>query len=109
MSVDNEKLESRYRLLVQPEFKTTVPDHLIARLPMQDRFLIQMVSVTEQRDAWLRSALRDGNAADRELDVRVTKLEEFVSKLTNKWSVIAYIIALSLPVFLKVIIDRLKP
>lgn len=65
-----------------------------------------MVSKMEQRDAWLTSAATNGNDADIQLDIRVTKMEKFIERLTNKWSVVVYLGVVSAPVLLKVLIER---
>lgn len=106
MASDNDKPDSRYKALSVPEFRSTIPPHVLARLPESERYLVEMVSKVEQRDAFLINAATNANEASIGLDIRVTKVEKFIERLTNKWSVIAYIILLSVPVVLKILIER---
>jgi hypothetical protein len=106
MASDNEKTDSRYKALVVPEFKSTIPPHVLARLPESERYLVEMVSKVEQRDAFLINAATGGQEAAIALDIRVTKVEKFIERLTHKWSVIAYIGLLSMPVIVKILVER---
>lgn len=101
----DEKQESRYKALVEPEFKSTIPPHLLAKMPESDRYLVEMVSKMEERDKWMIVAVKDGNHANIELDIRVDKLERFKERVTSKWSVLAYLVAAALPVALKYLFD----
>lgn len=110
MASENENSESRYKTLTVPEFKSTIPPHVLAKLPESERYLVEMVSKMEQRDAWLIGAATSGNDAYMSLDVRVSRVEKLIERLTNKWSVIVYLVVMALPVVLKVLIGRwLKP
>jgi hypothetical protein len=113
MSSDSQKTESRYKFLVVPDFKSTIPPHVLSKLPESERYLVEMVSKMEQRDTWLTDAAKNSNEAEIALDIRVATIEKLIERLTNRWSVIMYLIVVSLPVVLKVLISHwlgtLKP
>jgi hypothetical protein len=106
----DEKTESRYKALNVPEFKSSIPPHVLAKLPESERYLVEMVSKMEDRDKWLIAAVVSGNQANIELDVRVTKNEKWIDRLTSKWAILSYLLAAALPVLLKVLFENwLKP
>lgn len=106
----DEKQESRYKPLEVGEFKSSIPAHVLAKLPESERYLVEMVSKMEERDKWLIGAARSANQANIELDLRVTKQEKIMDKIMSKWAILAYLIAAALPVILKVLFERaLKP
>jgi hypothetical protein len=106
MSSDVDKTDSRYKALHVPEFKSTIPPHVLSKLPESERYLVEMVSKMEQRDTWLTDAATNGNAADIALDLRVARIEKLIERLTNRWSVIVYLVVVSLPVIVKILIER---
>jgi hypothetical protein len=106
----DEKPESRYRPLEVGEFKSTIPAHVLAKLPESERYLVEMVSKMEERDKWLIGAARGANQANIELDLRVQKQEKIMDKILSKWAILAYLLAAALPVLLKVLFEQmLKP
>jgi hypothetical protein len=106
----DDKQESRYKPLEVGEFKSTIPAHVLAKLPESERYLVEMVSKMEERDKWLIGAARSGNQANIELDIRVTKQEKIMDKILSKWAIVAYILAVAFPVVLKLLIEHwLKP
>jgi hypothetical protein len=106
MASDNEKTDSRYKVLAVPEFKSTIPPHVLAKLPESERYLVEMVSKMEQRDAWLINATTGGNEANISLDIRLSRVEKLIERLTNKWSLVVYLVLLAMPVIVKVLITR---
>lgn len=107
MASDTEQeTHSRYKAIVVPEFKSAIPPHLLAKLPEADRYLVEMVSKTEQANTWLMTALKDENEAKIELDVRLTKVEKWMTMLCNKWSLVALVLLIITPVVAKVVIER---
>jgi hypothetical protein len=107
----DDKQESRYKPLEVGEFKSTIPAHVLAKLPESERYLVEMVSKMEERDKWLIGAAKGSNQANIELDIRVAKQEKIMGNLLSKWAIIGYIFAMALPVILKVFIEKviLKP
>jgi hypothetical protein len=102
----DEKQESRYKPLEVGEFKSTIPAHVLAKLPESERYLVEMVSKMEERDKWLIGAARGANQANIELDIRVSKQEKIMDRLLSKWAIVAYFFAVGLPVALKVLIEQ---
>lgn len=107
----DDKEESRYKALVVPEFKSTIPPHVLAKLPSDsERYLVEMMSKMEDRDKWLIAAVVAANQGNIELDQRISKNEKFIDKLTSKWAIFSYLLAAAFPVVLKVLIEKwLKP
>jgi hypothetical protein len=102
-----DKIVSKYKVLEVPEFKSAVPPHLLAKLKDDgERYLVEMVSKSEQREVWLTNVAKNGNEANIDVDVRLTKLEKFAERLTNKWSVLVFFFTISLPVIIKVVIEH---
>ena len=106
MHDDNEDKGSRYPALAVPEFKSTIPQHLLGRLSDQERYICESLSRMEAQNNWLILSTMEGNRAVRELDQRVAINERWRSGLTNRWSVVLYIVVLFVPVFLKSLFDR---
>jgi hypothetical protein len=102
----DEKQDSRYKPLDLPEFKSSIPAHVLAKLPESERYLVEMVSKMEERDKWLIGAARSANQANIELDIRVSKQEKIIDRVMSKWAILAYLFAIALPVALKVLFEN---
>jgi hypothetical protein len=102
----DEKEESRYKPLEVGEFKSSIPPHVLAKLPESERYLVEMVSKMEERDKWLIGAARSANQANIELDIRVSKQEKFIDRVMSKWAILGYLLAVALPVVLKVLFEN---
>lgn len=106
----DEKQESRYKPLEVGEFKSSIPAHVLAKLPESERYLVEMVSKMEERDKWLIGAARSANQANMELDLRLLKQEKIIDKIMSKWAILAYLLAAALPVVIKILLERMmKP
>lgn len=105
---DIEKIDSRYKPRPVPEFKSTIPPHVLAKLPESERYLVEMVSTMEQRGLWLSNAAVDSNTNDIEIDIRVARLEKWMIRLTNKWSVLGYILLIVAPVLVKYLFEHVS-
>jgi hypothetical protein len=101
---DSEK--SRYKDLKVPEFKSTIPPHMLAKLPEEDRYLVEMVSRMEQQNVWLTEQVVSDNQDKIEMDLRISRVEGWKQTLTSRWAILAYIASLALPVILKSLADR---
>ncbi len=88
------------------EFKSTIPPHVLAKLPESERYLVEMVSTMEQRGLWLSSSAVEFNTNDIEIDIRVSRLEKWMERLTNKWSVLGYIVVIVSPVLVKYLFEH---
>jgi hypothetical protein len=101
---DSEK--SRYKEVKVPEFKSTIPQHMLAKLPEEDRYLVEMVSRMEQQNVWLTEQAVTDNQDKIEIDQRLTRVENWKQALTSRWAILVYIASLVLPVILKSLADR---
>jgi hypothetical protein len=102
----DEKQESRYKPLESSEFKSSIPRHVLAKLPESDRYLVEMVSKMEERDKWLIDAARNANQANIELDIRLSKQEKIIDRAVSKWAILGYLLAAALPVVIKVMVEK---
>jgi hypothetical protein len=102
----DEKEESRYKPLEVGEFKSSIPAHVLAKLPESERYLVEMVSKMEERDKWLIGAARGSNQANIELDIRLSRQEKIIDRVMSKWAIFAYLLAAALPVALKVLFEN---
>jgi len=123
------KAKRHYDQLALREFKSTIPPHLLANLPDDERFMVETMSKLENQFGWLSEGLVKTNGAAIDLDERVSllennqrdatvrlavmeKQEDRVNKLwdwkqlfTGKWGVIAAIAIVVLPLLLKFLLD----
>jgi hypothetical protein len=102
----DEQIKSRYRPLAVPEFRSTIPPHLLAKLEDQERYLVETLSKFELQNHWLVVAAVEANAAIIELDGRQTRVELWKERLTSKWALIIGLLVLVAPVVLKALADR---
>ena len=102
----DDQLKSRYRTLAVPEFKSTIPSHLLGKLEEQERYLVETLSKMEQQSHWLVVAAVEANVAITELDGRQSRVELWKERLTSKWALIIAIVALVAPVALKAVFDH---
>jgi len=123
------KAKHHYDQLALREFRSTIPPHLLANLPDDERFMVETMSKLENQFGWLSEGLVKTNGAAIDLDERVSTLEsnqreatarlavmekqeDKVNKLwdwkqlfTGKWGVIAAIAIVVLPLLLKFLLD----
>ena len=106
MSEKNERIP-RYQELEKPEFKSTIPPHLVNKLSDQEQWIIESLSRMESVHEWLVRAALDGNRADIETDLRVQEVEDWKSMVSSKWAVIGGFLLLCLPILVEKIVDHL--
>jgi len=129
----------RYEALVMREFKSTIPAHLLANLPEDERFMVETMSKLENQYNWLAEGVVKTNGFTLDLDERLVRLEantvsnaqrlgamegqaDKVNKLwdwkqffSGKWAVLAAIaiaivvIPLLLKFLLDLVVKWLKP
>jgi len=123
------KAKRHYEALALREFKSTIPSHLLANLPDDEKFMVETMSKLENQFNWLSEGLVKTNNAVVDLDERVNTLEGYhsdsaarmtalekqedkVNKLwdwkllfTGKWGVLAAIAIVVLPLILKFLLD----
>jgi 23S rRNA pseudoU1915 N3-methylase RlmH len=99
--------KSKINLLKVPDFKSTIPEHFVAKLSEQERYLVQTLSKMEQENAWLIVCIVEINANAIDTDVRVQKVEQWKERLTSKWTLVIGGLALTVPILLKALVDYL--
>jgi len=105
----DEVQDSRYKELTVPDFKSTIPAHLLGRLTDSERYLVETLSKMEQQNTFLIGAVLEHRLAIRDGDIRLGKVEKWKANLSSKWAVIAVILAIIVPVALKEIFDHWFP
>jgi hypothetical protein len=118
-----------YDAIVLREFRSSIPPHLLANLPDDERFMVETMSKLENQYGWLADGLVRNNTATLDLDERVTALEKAqkdastrlvamekqedkVEKLwdwkqffSGKWAILAALVLVLLPLLLKFLLD----
>lgn len=77
-------MASRYPKLEAPRFESKIPTHLLNRLSDQEKWLVETLSKIDQKADWFMLAIVRTNEIEREIDVRLAKVERF----TGKWAVV---------------------
>lgn len=125
----SEHPKSRYVQLEVPEFKSTIPAHLLGKLSDSERFMVETMSKLENQSDFLVKAAMQGNRENLDIDSRLQVLEVWkekqgasepnistlvdkVNKLwdwhqmfSGKWAVIWALALIVIPIVLKVLID----
>jgi hydrogenase maturation factor len=76
--------DSRYSKLETPKFESKIPTHLLDRLSEQEKWLVETLSRIDQKSDWFMEAIVRTNEIEREIDVRLARVERF----TGKWAVV---------------------
>lgn len=105
-NMGDDQLKSKYDLLAVPEFKSSIPAHLLGKLTDQERYLVETLSKMEQQNAWLIVAAVKASLAVVDLDTRQARQETWKERLTSKWSLLAVLGALVLPMLVKALFDH---
>jgi hypothetical protein len=101
MSDTSEPITSKYQVLVKPEFTSSIPAHLTAKLSDQERYLVETLSKMEQQTTWLVMNVLVTNKSLVDVDTEVQVLKDFKKMLVSKWTVIAWVVTLILPMLLQ--------
>jgi hypothetical protein len=125
----SEHPKSRYVQLEVPEFKSTIPAHLLGKLSDSERFMVETMSKLENQSDFLVKAAMQGNRENLDIDSRLTVLESWkervgvgepvmadvvdkVKKLwdwhqmfSGRWGVIWALALIVVPIVLKLLID----
>lgn len=112
-----------------PEFKSTIPAHLLGKLSDSERFMVETMSKLENQSDFLVKAVIEANRQNLDIDTRLALLEiwrekqgatepnfttltEKVDKLwdwhqlfSGKWAVIWALALIVIPIVLKLLID----
>jgi hypothetical protein len=121
--------KSREAKLEIPEFKSTIPGHLLGKLSDSERYIIETLSKIENQSDWLvKLAVADNTdlillldkasttedmldevakTADKvdTIDKRVSTLWDWHQMLSGKWTVLWALLLIIVPVFLKYVLD----
>lgn len=97
----------RYSELQKPEFKSSIPPHLVDKLSPQEKYLVETLSRMEAQNEWLIKASLENNRAERETDIRVQELQDWKTVVTSKWAVVAALLLLIVPVAIERAISKL--
>lgn len=125
----NDLSKSREAKLEIPEFKSTIPGHLLGKLSDSERYIIETLSKIENQSDWLvKLAVADNtdlillldkaSGTDDRIDKinktvdgvdklteRVTTLWDWHQMLSGKWTVLWALMLIIIPVFLKYALD----
>ena len=112
-----------------PEFKSTIPAHLLGKLSDSERFMVETMSKLENQSDFLVKAVTENNRENLDIDSRVTVLEGWKEKMgtgepqvadmvvkvnklwdwhqmfSGKWAVIWAMALIVIPIVLKLLID----
>lgn len=98
--------KSRIEPLVVPDFKSTIPGHLLAKMNEQDRWLFENISIMEEREKWLVRAVVEDRKALIEADTKATAVKNWKDKLTSRWGLLVAAFILIAPVIIKALLER---
>jgi hypothetical protein len=104
-----EQDEPKLRLLAVPEFKSSIPAHLLDKLTDQERYLVETLSRLEQQNNWLIVTLVGTNNATVQVEKRLSGLETWKMRVASRWAPVIALAAVLLPVFAKILLEKLWP
>ena len=90
-----------------PEFRSTIPPHLLGKMDEQQRYLVETLSKLEQQSVWVTARVVDHDRDLTEMSTHVNKLAQWRSMLTSRWSMAAAVIVMVVPLILKELFDRI--
>lgn len=70
------KQQNRYETVVEKEFKSTIPPHLLGKLSDSERYLVETMSKLESQFNWAVVVILQNNRHIRDADERISALEE---------------------------------
>jgi hypothetical protein len=82
--MDLEPVDSRYPKLDLPKFESKIPAHLLNRMSEQEKWLVETLSKLDQKADWFMASIVRTNEIEREIDVRLMRIEKF----TSKWAMV---------------------
>lgn len=75
MSDKTSHTQGRYAQVKIQDFSGHIPEHILAKLPPEERYLIENVSTLEAKTEWLIAVVVVQSADMQDVDVRLTGLE----------------------------------
>ena len=125
----------RYAHLALREFRAAIPQHILAKLPEEERFLVETMSKLEAQNEWLMRAALDTNGDILSIDDRLIALEtaqhhsgitqqnqqitidtseqkinqlwDWKQFFSGKWAILAALVLLVAPIILHFLFDLL--
>lgn len=104
---DKPERTSRYQPLEKPEFKSTIPPHLVDKLTPEMKWIVESLSRMEAVYEWLLKAALDANRIDLESDLRTQELEDWKALISSKWSVVGGFLLLCLPILVEKVVEHM--
>jgi uncharacterized coiled-coil protein SlyX len=133
--MSDQQKQRRYAPLVGKQFKSTIPPHLVERLPEEERYLVETMSKLESQGEWLQDAATQNNRDLLDVDQRLLALEtstahhdiqlqgqdkvltpmvdkldkigEWKTLMTGKWGIVGVSALILIPIILKFLLDHL--
>jgi hypothetical protein len=84
MSTGNKHSKTRYETIVPREFKATIPDHILDRLPTDERYIVSALSKLENSSDWVVQHLLKTNKAIQDLDSRIDDVNTRITDGENE-------------------------
>lgn len=106
MSEKSERIP-RYQELKRPEFKSSIPDHLVNKLSDQEKYIIMSLSKMESEREWLINSVLELNRSLIETDLRTQELQDWQSMVSSKWAVVGGFLLLCLPILIEKVLTHL--
>jgi len=103
MLIDDEK--SPIDPLDPPEFKGTIPEHMLSKMKEGDAYLFNRVSEMEEREKWLVQSTQENRRHLINIDSMARSVYRWRQTLTSRWGVIVGAVVLILPVIIKTLLE----
>lgn len=97
----------RYQALAKPDFKSTIPPHLVNKLTEQEKYLVETLSRMESQNEWLIRAVIEQNRSANETDLRVQEIQDWKAVISSKWAILFGFIAVCVPIAISKLISYL--
>lgn len=97
----------RYQELKRPEFKSSIPEHLVNKLSDQEKYIIMSLSKMESEREWVINSVLDLNRSLIETDLRTQELQDWQSMVSSKWAVVGGFLLLCLPILVEKVVAHL--
>ena len=78
-------LDSTYPEINIPEFHSTIPEHLLHNVSMENRFVMENLNIQTQYIKWLCESAIDTNLQVRKTNGRLKKVESWKEKISSIW------------------------
>lgn len=72
--------DSTYPILERPDFKSSIPDHLLAGATPSDKYILEQISILSQSVPWLVEAAMTNNHLIRATNGRLLRAESNIKE-----------------------------